>query len=363
MDGTILGQGSFISAGTATTVQIPSNADWMRVFNYTLFGTAGDGANFYPVYSYWQRGMAAGTGVLEYYASASNVLSGDTYASGGFTLYDPTQNVLGPLYTVAGGGAGVSNATRPIVTTNNTYGLAAGQVVRLSNAQSDISGPDFVVGAVTANTNFTLLYSGNALANIPGAAGTAASQWRVVNTDPLYYPRKRYITDITQAPNAQVSTSVAHGLTVGQEVRFFIPAACGMVQLSYGNYGVVAITILSIVDDYNFTINVDTTSFNAFTWPTVSSMPSSFPIVNPVGEDTAASLASTAAQTPVVGGVQIYNTNTGILADSTVNTGFLGMTLGASASATVKGALNAGPAGLNTNVIYWTAGKSTYGGL
>ena len=51
MDGTIIGQGSFlanlvnatgtITAAAPTIIQIPSGADWLKVYNYTQFGTAG----------------------------------------------------------------------------------------------------------------------------------------------------------------------------------------------------------------------------------------------------------------------------------------------------------------------------------
>ena len=118
----------------------------------------------------------------------------------------------------------------------------------------------------------------------------------MINVNPLFYPRARYVVNITQATNAQVSTSVAHGLTVGQEVRFNIPIVSGMVQLNgttQNNYRPAI--ILSVIDDYNFTINVNTTGFTAFTWPTIAQQPSSFPQVTPFGEDTATSLSVNAA--------------------------------------------------------------------
>ena len=58
----------------------------------------------------------------------------------------------------------------------------------------------------------------------------------------------------------------------------------------------IAASIVSVVDDYNFTVNVDTTGFTAFTYPTVAQQPSSFPEVTPVGEDTALSLLTLASQ-------------------------------------------------------------------
>lgn len=363
MDGTILQQGRFVSTGADTIVQIPANADFMWVRNYTKSGVAGD-ANIRAINSYWQRGMALGGGTFNYYANGGEVVTGANYASGGFTLYDPSGQsgtnaapILGPAIATTA----TTNATRPVVSTGTTPQV--GQIVRLSNtAQTDVNGIDMVVSAVTPGVNFTLLAASNALANIPGAIG-GAGFYRVVSY-PLFYPRKLYITSISQAVNAVVTTAIAHGLTVGQEVRFKIPAVSGMVQLSSINYGITGVTILSVIDDYSFTINVDTTSFTAFTWPTIAQMPSDFPVVNPVGEDTATSLAIPVAQFPTIGGVQIFNTQSGILADATVNTGYLGMILGFSAVSSIGAAaiLN-GPAGAANDVIYWVAGKSTYGGL
>jgi hypothetical protein len=227
-----------------------------------------------------------------------------------------------------------------------------------------------VVGAVTANTSFTLLTATNPLATAPGAIG-GAGFYRIVNINPLFYPRRRYVVKITQATNAQVSTSVAHGLTPGQEVRFSIPPQSGMIQLNgnvQNNYQ--PCTVVTVVDDYNFTINIDTTNFTAFTWPTIAQQPSQFPIVVPFGEDTATALTSTGAQTPSIGGIQIANTNTGILADSTVNTGFLGVVLGVGGTGNASTSLITGPAGTvhfssadaidAVDTLYWVAGKSTY---
>lgn len=365
MDGTILGQGSFVVPATIVPVniQIPSGVDWMKVVNYTRAGTVG-GAAAYGFEFYWQRGMAAGTGQVKYYSNGSAIVNGDTLVSGGFTLYDPTQNVVGvPVNTTA-----ATNATRPVVST--AAALAVGDVVRVSNRGGAVFSPygvDFVVGAVNAGVSVTLLFAGNALATAPGGAGTTGSI-RKINFDPLFYPRNRYITNITQAAQAQVSTSVAHQYTVGQELRFNIPAECGMVQLngnSANNYQPAV--VVSVVDAYNFTINIDTTGFTAFTTPTNAQQPCSWPEVTPFGIDTAAALVAPANVVPgVVNGVgaQINATNSGILADSTVNTGFLGMTLGVGGNGAISGASIGGPAGsVAADVVYWVAGKSTYGGL
>jgi len=399
MDGTILGQGSFIanfvnlsnpSAGNAEIgqsnamlIQIPSNADWMHVRNYTQYGTVGTtGAYFNGTANasvgadfYWQRGMAAGTGIVQYKGAASAVLDGDTMVSGGFTLYDPSGNSAGslPLLGAAVATTASTNSTRPAVTHTADTSVIVGTVVRMSNtAQLDVNGVDMVVGTITDSTHFTLLTTTNALATAPGLIG-GAGFYRVVNTDPLFYPRRRFITNITQALNGQVSTSVAHGLTVGQAVRFNIPAVSGMTQLNatpQNNYQ--TFTIFSIVDDYNFTINASTLGFTAFTYPTSAQEPVSPPIVTPVGEDTAGALIYGGTQVPTIAGQQIFNTQTGILADATVNTGFLGMLLGNGGNGLELTTPILGPSGSvawsagnvgTGDTVYWVAGKSTYGGL
>jgi len=375
MDGTILSQGRFVVPATVVNqfIKIPSNVDFMWVKNYTNAGKVG-GATGLGYDYYWQRGMAAGTGMVQYYGNGTAVKSGDTLVSGGFTLYDPSGQSAGSLPLLGNPVAttAISNATSPVVLTASTAGLVAstgtvaGTIVRMSNtlAQLDTQGIDFAIGSVVSNTSFTLTIAGlNALANVPGAVG-GAGFYRIVNVDPLFYPRRRFITNITKAVNANVSTSVQHGMTPGQEIRFSIPslsiAPLGMIQLD----GVLA-TILTVVDDFNFTINVDTSAFSTFVWPAVAQQPSSFPIMVPVGEDTAQSLISLGIQVPSVGGIQINNTQSGLLADATTNTGFLGMVLGTGGVGTVAGALAiSGPAGTTAgDVVYWVAGKSSFGGL
>jgi len=399
MDGTILQQGSFFSNFTGlanpnpgnvedaqanpTIVQIPANADWMIVRNFSQFAIAGNSASYFngvanaftSIEYYWQRGMPAGNMLVKFYTNGGQAIQGDRVSSGGFTLYDPSGQSAGALPLLGNPVATTAstNVTRPVVSTASTAGLSVGSIVRISNtAQTDVNGIDFVVGAITVNTNFTLLTASNALATAPGAIG-GAGFYRIVNYNPLYYPRARYIVNITQAANAQVSTSVPHGLTPGQAIRFNIPAVSGMIQLnptSANNYMVG--NVVSVVDDYNITIDINTTAYTAFTWPTIAQQPSSFPQFTPVGENTALSLMSPANQVPTIAGQQIYGTQSGILADATTNTGYLGMILGAGGTGIIAGVPILGPAGSiawsalnvgNPDLMYWVAGKSSYGGL
>lgn len=397
MNNTIIGQGTFTAsysstnpnpgsasnqAGDQQIIQVPCGADWIKVYNYTKAGQNGLNSVYFNgtanafagLEFWWQKGMAAGSSIVKYKTNSASTLNEDTITAGGFTVYDPSGQTAGALSLVGNPVATTAstNATRPVVSTGSTAGLQVGSVVRLSNtAQNDVNGIDMVVGTVVANTSFTLLTSTNPLATAPGAIG-GAGFYRIINVSPLFYPRRRYVVKITQASNAQVSTSVAHGLTPGQSVRFNIPAVSGMIQLNptpFNNYE--PCTVVSVVDDYNFTINIDTTNFTAFTWPTIAQQPSGFPQVVPFGEDTPFALSSNTAQVPSVGGIQIPNTNTGILADSTVNTGFLGVILGSGGNGTALTTPITGPAGTvhfsaadaidARDTMFWIAGKSDFG--
>jgi len=366
MDGTILSQGRFVSAGADTIVQIPSNADFMQVVNYTKSGVVGT-ANIIAIKSFWQRGMAVGTGLIDYHTNGTAVLNSSTYTSGGFTLVDTSGNPL----TVAVATTDVSNATSPVVSTASTVGLVAGQtIVRVNstafsaNAAQNVLGIDFVVGAIVANTSFTLtVAASNPLATAPGVGGAFAGVYRIVQYDPLFYPRNRYAVNITRATQAVVSTNVFCNYVAGQLVRFSVPRQAGMVELD----GLAGTVVSVAASGLAFTVNIDTSTFTAFTWPTDAQMPCQLPQITPVGEDTASALVSLQPQIPLVGNSTsqaVNNANSGILSDSTVNTGFIGMKLGfTGVEGVAAAAILNGPAGAANDVIYWLAGKSTYGGL
>lgn len=98
--------------------------------------------------------------------------------------------------------------------------------------------------------------------------------------NPTYAPSMRLITAITNATNAQVTTSFSHGYLSGLVVRILVPdVRFGMVQM---DKKVVTITVTG---DTTFTIDVDTTGYTAFTIPNPEEVfTNTFPEVVPVGE-------------------------------------------------------------------------------
>lgn len=314
---TVIQQGSFTSTGANQTIQVRSGVDWIRVYNYTQIA-ANSAATGYEFY--WQFGMPAGGG-LEYAsnggATAVNLVA--LAAGTGFTVVDSSINVPGPAVAITAG----TNAVQPVYSTANTSGLATGSVVRLTNltGQANLSGYDFTIDTVVAGTSFRIA---NALANAPGAVATAGF-YRIIPFDPLYYPTKRSIVKITQATQAVVTTSVNHGYVPGMSVRLSVPTVFGMTQADGLLVNITAVTAGT------FTVNLDTTAFSAFVFPSAAAVPFTPASCVPVGEETD----------------QFSNPN--LLDDATVNTAYIGVILAAGVNS---------PAGQANDVIYWMAGKS-----
>lgn len=318
MDGTIIQQGSFTSAGETVELQIRSDVDWIEVYNRTQWATTqstGRGVKFY-----WQRGLDSGEAFEYTKVDSSNALQGEFVTSGGFTLLDTSGS---PLDTLNATITAISTAAIPVATNSGTNGLSADDIVRFTNVTGaqQLGGFDFTVGNNTlTSTTFSLDY----MSQLAGA-GTTGS-WRRIKFDPQFYPRHRYITVITQASSAVITLSVTHGFTAGQAVRIKVPSAYGMTEIDglIGN-----ITAISTANN-TITVDIDSSSFTAFAFPATADVPFSPALVVPVGE--------TANET--------YANN---LDDTTDNVSFIGIELGAGID---------GPAGSSSDVIYWRAGKS-----
>jgi len=324
MDNTIVQQGRFTATGSAVTLEIRSDIDWMAVYNVTQ--AAASQTTAVGVKYYWQRGFPNAAKWATFKSNAANAANLDQYiTSSGFTLVDSSVQTPGVLNATI---TAISAAAIPVVTNSGTNGLSAGDIVRLFNVASaqQVGGFDFTVGYNTLSaTTFSLDYMPTIV------AGTTGS-WRKINFDPIFYPRRRYITKITAAQNAVVTMSVTHGYKVGQQVRMVVPAAFGMIQMD-GLLATITAINTTTTSGNSITLDVDSSTFTAFAWPLSAAVPFTAAEVVPVGEDTAFALSA---------GVDI-------LSDATLNTGFLGMVL--------AGGVN-NPGGAASDVVYWVAGKS-----
>ena len=315
-------QGFFTSTGAAVILQLRSDVDWMMVYNYTQAATQqADGVG---VQFYWQRGMAADTGLEYQKTDSTDALNLLALASGGFTLVNNTVNVPGaPVALTA-----ISSGTPPVVSATTT-GLIAGQsIVRIYNTvgAQQFGGIDFTVGTISAGTSFQLKWG-------PTIAAGTTGTYRIIPYNPYFYPYTRVISKITQAAQAVVTMTVQHAWTVGQRIRFVIPTvtatAFGMTQLNGVEADIVAIDLAN----NTITVDVDTSGFTAFAWPLTTDSVFTYPQVVPVGMETSIAIAN----------------NVGQLADAEINQGYIGISLAGGADS---------PAGSSSDVIYWVAGKS-----
>lgn len=107
------------------------------------------------------------------------------------------------------------------------------------------------------------------------------------NDATVFSPNVSEISAIAQGPITTITTSSNHGLLDGQQVRIKIPryingqigasGLCGMPQID--NY----VGVITLVDTTTFTINLDSTYFDAFfipgTWlPYIGDRPQVVPV-------------------------------------------------------------------------------------
>lgn len=315
-------QGSFISTGVNTTLNLPMGVAWIRTFNITNI-VAQNVASGYEFYSQ-DVGFGLGSVTIETKSNAG-ATAVNQVALGG-TVFQPvntaTSSLGAPVAVTA-----ISAATPPVVATGSTAGLSTNngvvEIVNVTGAQQ-FGGMSFSIGTVVANTSFTLKYAPTIVAGTTGF-------YRIVPNDPIFYPRRRFITAITTGATTQIQMSVDTTYTVGQAVRVVVPAAFGSISQNIN--GLLG-TVLSINTGTNtVTVDINSTGMGAFVFPLTAAVPFTQAQLSPVGSDA-----------PDVG--ETSNT----LLDATENRAIVGVKLlGGTADL---------PAGINGDVIYWQAGTT-----
>jgi len=204
---TIIQQGRFTSDGTAKILDLRSDVDWVEIVNTTQAATQqtpGRGVKFE-----WQRGLADDAGWMFSKEDGADTVTFERIAAGGFLLIDESDQTPGAANAT---GTAITAASPAVVSATSTAGLSSGDVVRMFDCVSmeQISGLEFTIGSVVANTSFELSHL--AAAGF-AAAGTTCS-FRRIPFNPQFSPRKRTITGITKAVSAVVTMSVTHGYSV-----------------------------------------------------------------------------------------------------------------------------------------------------
>ena len=329
---TTIQQGVLTATGNNLWIPLINGADWVEVVNYTqtIASTQWAATKFY-----WQYGMAQDDALQEFHSTASQIVSTSFCSTGyngatyhGISAVNTSAQTIGAAIAVTG----VTAANPPLVQTGTTTGLIPNKSVVLTTGPQ-MCGIDFSIGAVVPTTSFSL-------AHMPQPIAGGTGFYRQIQYPSLYYPRRRYITQVTTGVTTTLVTSVTNSFNVGESVRFVVPAAFGMTQLNGLQGTVLAVNQVGTTGNNTVTVDIDSSGFNAFVFPLAAAVPFSYAEIIPVGEDTAIALAL----------------NANILADSTVNTGWTGIILGTDSSAAAVALGSAG--GTSGDVIYWRAGSS-----
>lgn len=298
---TLLTQGSFQSAGVPVNIELQSSADYFTAFNQTQAATTQTTGRGFKFDWYSNPSMASNSAYEWFKTNSTNAVNMNLVTTGGFTYYtaypQPEAPFVGTAITaaspaVASGFTGLPYNNGDRVVIYNTVGMAqvGGMAVTVFNASPSTTG--FTMPGLPAG-GFS-------------AAATAVTARRIAPFNQVI-PQFLYVTAITQAAQGQVTVSTAAttgtytsgGTTitgtgliyVGQKLVFQIPSSFGMVQLDTNNLpGTqdLPVIVTSIVDAFNFTININTTNFTAFAFPvsTLSPTAALFATCAPAGSST-----------------------------------------------------------------------------
>lgn len=279
---TIITGGSFTQGATAANVKInlPTSADYFKTWNLTQLAavnpnTVTNGQWFGAKFG--AGASPAGQGIKT--VKTTSMLDSAFAANTGFTYVTSS-----PVVEAQNAAAitAITNAS-PAVVSQAAHGYQDGDVLQFygTTGMLQIAGMNFQISTVNAN-DYTLI--GLRAAGF-AAAGTAGFTRRISKYNAVE-PEFLYITEITQAAQAVVRTSVDPTLhyVVGMLVHFNIPYSFGMTQMMGLTGKIVAMSSAN----YTMTVDIDSTAFTAFAFPASALSPNAqlFATVAPAGART-----------------------------------------------------------------------------
>jgi hypothetical protein len=295
---TIITANFYVSNGGNQYIPLPSNCDMFVTENFTQVGGAGTvciGGKWYgPLFG---TGASAANDGIRYRIAGSNALIVDKFststASNGFTFVPFLPNVEAQAANAI---TAITNANPAVVSQTNTY--SNGDILRIYNTTGmlTIAGMDFQISSVSGS-GYTLAGLPATASNGFAAAGTSGALTRRVGNTILaplsVNPEMMYITNISNATQAVVSTSVDPALwyAVGMEVHFSVPSSFGMTQMNKLTGTILAIDAVAKTGNigaYNMTVNINSSAFSPFAFPASALSPTTplFATLSPAGAST-----------------------------------------------------------------------------
>ncbi len=277
-------EGYFTSTGAARFLSLPMVPDQIEIWNKTKWATATDNLVRYAT------GFAEDAAGTAYCICADGAADDDknvTITTGGFSFVSAGTYQYGPTLTITG----ITAASPAVVTTSTVHGLSTGDAVLIygTTGMLQIAGVAYSV-TVLSTTTFSI----NVAAVGFAAPATAGFCKKILYPD-LYVPYGTVITGITTGTTTTIETALNHSFVVGQEVFFVIPQVSATVwgtrQLDSQVYTQANLVpqqayVTSITDANTFVVNVNSTGYTAFAYPTsaVAALGMTFPQVLAIGD-------------------------------------------------------------------------------
>lgn len=327
---TIITGGSFTSTGAGVKINLPSSADYFETANVTQLAATNPNTVVYGKWfgpTFGSGASAAGLGIQTVKTTA--LLDSNFGAGLGFT-YVTTSPVVEAQASNAI--TSITQASQAVVTQTNTYSNGDFLILYNTTGQLQIAGMVFQISSVSGSGYTLKGLDSSGFANAATAGNT-----RRISSNLAVDPQFMYITKITQASQAVVTCSVDPSpyYVVGNKIHFSVPSSFGMTQINQLTGTITAVSSTN----YTVTVDIDSSAFTAFAFPTSASSPTSalFATFSPAGSATT------------------YNPNTGVqtgyeFIKTPFHTGqftpYMFLAGGAQS-----------PAGANNDVINWKAYK------
>ena len=316
-------EGTFVSGATNKFLSLPYVPAKFQWWNKTKFASTSTSPHYMQQgIAFSEDSSATGYGLI----SGASPISGILDAGTGIQFVSAGSYQYGPVFTITG-----IVASTGVVTTSVANGYAVGDTVLLyaTTGELQIAGTLTTITAINSATTFTI---GNIPTSGFAADATAGFVKKLLYPD-LYIPFNCPITGVTTGATTIVQLAVNHAFVVGQEVVFIIPqlsqatGVWGMQQLD-SDYvlkttGIPQQAYVTAVTASTITVNVNSTGFTAFAYPTSAqaAMGCTFPQVVAIGDgNTGYSLVN--GQPPFLGvkngvigvpGAFVANTRQGVV--------------------------------------------------
>lgn len=272
---------SFPQTVTVNTGFLPTRVE---LINSTRWGS---GASAYLQRATWDNYTPTSTFVQ--YAASASTLFNNKVTSNGISQYDghaasPFQLQLGPK--LAGTNTAIATGT---FTISSTASLYAGATILMTqnSVNKKLGGVFFTVSTVASSTTFTIANSSAWLNTASFTDGAETFYVQLVVTPSLYYPQNAQIAYISAANPAVVTTTTNTNLTVGQQVRLYVPTAFAMTQANFTTAVVSAVSgnqiTLGGANAFGVSNGLNSSAFTAFAWPAQTGIPYTPAYMVPIG--------------------------------------------------------------------------------